>query len=229
MGALEPGARALVIGASGGIGRAVALALGNRIGMSGVATLSRSADGLDVTDEASVAAAAKGLAGPFDLILVATGGLEINGRGPEKTVRDLDADAMAGQFALNAIGPALCLKHFHDLLPREGRSVFVVLSARVGSIGDNRLGGWWSYRAAKAAVNQVVRTSAIEIARRRREAIVVALHPGTVRTELTQKYLARHPGVPPAHAAENLLGVIDGLRAADTGGFFDWRGDRVPW
>lgn len=226
---LGPGKRALVIGASGGIGRAVAMALGDVVGMGGVAMLSRSVDGLDITDEASVAAAAAATEGPIDLIFLATGGLEIGGRGPEKTIRDLDPLAMQAQFALNTIGPALVLKHFHGHLPRQGRGVFAVLSARVGSIGDNRLGGWWSYRAAKAAVNQVVRTTAIEVGRKRKEAVVVALHPGTVRTELTEKYLSRHPSVPPEEAAQNLLGVIDGLEPGDSGGVFDWRGDRVAW
>lgn len=226
---LAAGQKALVIGASGGIGRAVAMALGDVVGMGGVSMLSRSADGLDITDEASVAAAAAQLDGPFDLIFVATGGLDIDGTGPEKTIRELDPDAMRAQFDLNTIGPAMVLKHFHDHLPKDRRGVFAVLSARVGSIGDNRLGGWWSYRAAKAAVNQVVRTTAVEVGRRRKEAVIVALHPGTVRTELTEKYLSRHPSVPPEEAAQNLLGVIDRLGPKDSGGFFDWRGDRVEW
>lgn len=229
MALLQPGARALVIGASGGIGRALALALGDRIGMAGVATLSRSADGIDVTDEASLAAAADRLDGPFEVIVVATGGLEIGGQGPEKSLRDLDPAAMAAQFATNSIGPALCLKHFHGHLPKDRPSVFAILSARVGSIGDNHLGGWVSYRAAKAAVNQIVRTASVEVARKRRKAAVVALHPGTVRTAMTEAYVARHPNVPPAEAAENLLNVIAALTPEDTGGFFDWRGDRVVW
>ena len=202
---LGPGKRALVIGASGGIGRAMAMTLGDVIGMGAVATLSRSADGMDVTDENSIAAAAAAVEGPFDLIFVATGGLEVGGFGPEKTIRDLEPAAMQAQFALNTIGPALLLKHFHGHLPKDRRCVFAVLSARVGSIGDNNLGGWWSYRAAKAAVNQIVRTTAIEVGRKRKEAIVVALHPGTVRTDLTERYLSRHPSVPPDEAAQNLL------------------------
>lgn len=133
------------------------------------------------------------------------------------------------QFALNAVGPALVLSRAHQLLPRQRRSVFVVLSARVGSIGDNRMGGWISYRAAKAAVNQIVHTSAIELARTHKQAICVALHPGTVKTEFTRKYLGRHPAVEPGEAARNLLSVIGGLLPADTGGFFDWAGKPVPW
>jgi NAD(P)-dependent dehydrogenase (short-subunit alcohol dehydrogenase family) len=219
--------RALVIGASGGIGGALVAALEHR-GVS-VEGLSRRSDGLDLTDELSIAAAVDRLAAPFDLILDATGALEIGGCGPEKCIGAIDPGAMAAQFAVNAIGPALLLKHFHVLLPRAGRSVFATLSARVGSIGDNRLGGWISYRAAKAALNQIVRTSAIEIARKRPDAIVVALHPGTVRTPLTERHAGRHPTVSPEAAAANLLAVIDRLSPAETGGFFAWDGQPIPW
>ncbi|MXU64644.1 SDR family NAD(P)-dependent oxidoreductase [Oceanomicrobium pacificus] len=219
--------RALVIGASGGIGRAVADALQNR--GAEVTGLSRSQDGLDLTDPRSVARAAQGLDGRFDLIFNATGGLEIGGIGPEKSLAQIEADAMAAQFALNAIGPALLMKHFHRLLPRDRASIFASLSARVGSIGDNRLGGWTSYRAAKAAQNQIIRTAAIEIARKWPKAAVVALHPGTVETPLTADYAARHPTVAPAEAASNLLAVIDGLQARDSGRFFAWDGSEIPW
>lgn len=218
--------RALIIGASGAIGGAVAAQL-RRDGVE-VLGLSRSGDGLDVTDGHAVARALDDV-GVFDFVLVATGALEIGGQGPEKALREIDAQAMAAQFALNAIGPALVLRHASDLLPRHGRSVLAVLTARVGSIGDNRLGGWYGYRAAKAAANQVVHTAAVELARTHRDAAVVALHPGTVQSDLTARYLGRHPAVPPEAAAQNLLRVVGGLTPADTGGFFDWRGDVVPW
>ena len=194
-----------------------------------VTGLSRSSDGLDVTDEASVAAHLGGLDGVFDLIFVASGALEIDGFAPEKTVKALDPAAMEAQFRLNAMGPAMVLKHGLRLLPRDRRAVFAVLSARVGSIGDNRLGGWISYRAAKAAVNQVVHTASIELARTHARAVCVALHPGTVATRFTEKYLGRHPAVAPDEAAANLLAVIDGLVPDQTGGFFDWAGKEVPW
>ncbi|MGR3547944.1 MAG: SDR family NAD(P)-dependent oxidoreductase [Roseovarius sp.] len=218
---------ALIIGASGGIGRAVSAALEAR-GVA-VTRLSRSSDGLDVTDEASVAAALGALTGPFDLILVATGALEIGGAAPEKALRQVSAQAMLDQFALNCLGPSLVLKHSVRLLPREGRAVFAALSARVGSIGDNGFGGWYSYRTAKAALNQMIHTGAIELGRSHRAAICVALHPGTVETDFTRKYLGRHPAVPASEAAENLLRVIQGLRPEDSGGFFDWQGKPVPW
>lgn len=219
--------RALVIGASGGIGQAVVSALQAR-GVS-VEGLSRSGDGLDLTDPENVQQVLQGLSGPFDLIMVTSGALEIAGAQPEKSIRAVTAQAMMDQFALNAVGPALVLRHAARLMPRDGRSVFAVLSARVGSIGDNRLGGWVSYRAAKAAVNQIVHTAAIELARTHKDAICVSLHPGTVATEFTRKYLGRHSAVSPDEAASNLLGVIDAVDPADTGGFFDWKGERVPW
>lgn len=219
--------RALVIGASGGIGAAVAAVLAAR-GCE-VVGLSRSVDGLDVTEEASVAAHLGALDGSFDLVFVATGALEIDGAQPEKTIRDLTPQALADQFALNCIGPAMVLKHAIPLLPKDRRAVIAVLSARVGSIGDNRLGGWYAYRTAKAAVNQLVHTAAIELARTHTKAICLALHPGTVATEFTRDYLGRHPSVTPAVAAENLLSVIDGLTPDDTGSFRDWAGKAVAW
>lgn len=223
----DDGKRALVIGASGGIGGAVCAAL--RAQGWAVAGVSRSGDGLDVTDAGSVAHHLGALEGSFDLILVATGALEIDGARPEKTIRDVTPEAMAAQFALNTIGPALVLQQAPRLLPRRRRAVLAVLSARVGSIGDNRLGGWYSYRVAKAGVNQLVHGFAIELARSHPHAICVALHPGTVATDFTRKYQDRHATVMPAQAVENLLAVIDGLTPEQTGGFFDWAGKAVPW
>lgn len=219
--------KVLIIGASGGIGAALCAAFEARGAQ--VVARSRSKDGLDLTDEASVEAHLSTVEGPFDTLIVTTGALEINGAAPEKTVRAVTAQAMADQFAVNAIGPALVLRHAARLLRRDGRSVCAVLTARVGSIGDNRIGGWTSYRAAKAAMNQIVHTTAIELARTHPEMICVALHPGTVETPFTQKYLGRHPAVPAAEAAQNLLAVVDGLTASQTGGFFDWAGKQIAW
>lgn len=219
--------RALVIGATGGIGAAVMQILRDR--GADVTGLSRR-DGLDLTDQASVASAAEALTDQHvDLIFNATGALVIDGHHPEKTIREIDASAMAAQFALNATGVALLLRHFSPLLRRDGRAVFASLSARVGSIGDNGLGGWISYRAAKAAQNQILRTAAIEIARRNPMHIVVALHPGTVETPLTRDYASRHPTISPAASAEALLAVIDSLTPADNGSFRDWKGKPVEW
>ena len=185
--------------------------------------------GFDLTDEASIAQAARVLApfGPFARIVDATGALTVGGRGPEKRLAELDAAQMARAFAINAIGPALLLKHFHPLLPLRGRAVFSTLSARVGSIGDNCLGGWYSYRASKAALNQIWRSAAVEIARRRPEALLLALHPGTVRSPLSAPFTAPDQGVTPAEAALNLLRVMD--QATETGIFLDQHGAVIPW
>jgi NAD(P)-dependent dehydrogenase (short-subunit alcohol dehydrogenase family) len=194
-----------------------------------VTGLSRSADGLDVTREATVEAALAPLEGEFDLILVATGALEIAGARPEKALKQIDPQALADQYATNAIGPILVLKHALRLMPRDRRAVFAALSARVGSIGDNRIGGWYAYRAAKAGLNQLLRTASVEVARTHPQAVVAALHPGTVATPFTEKYLGRHPAVPPEEAAGNLLSVIDGLTPERTGSFHDWAGEEIPW
>jgi len=218
--------RSLVIGSSGGIGSA----LMKRLAEEGeVVGLSRSVDGLDVTEEASVFEHLSKLEPSFDRILVATGALELDGNAPEKSIRMLSAESMVQQFRLNAVGPALVMKHAVRLLPRDRRSVLAVLSARVGSIGDNRLGGWYSYRASKAGLNQVLRTAAIELARTHKHAICVALHPGTVSTRFTEKYVGRHPSVSASEAADNLASVLEKLSEDHTGEFFDYAGQAVLW
>lgn len=169
-----------------------------------------------------------GLDGLFDTVLIATGILAPDGARPEKALSEIDAAQMARVLAVNAIGPALVLRHLPRLLPSQGRAVVGVLTARVGSIGDNRLGGWYSYRAAKAAANQIVHTASIEIARKRKSAVVVALHPGTVHSPFTRDFPA-HQKVSPEQAAANILAVLDHLRPEDSGGFFDWAGKPVPW
>ena len=226
---LGQNSRVLIIGASGGIGSALTMALGNICGMQNVVTRSRSWDGLDITDEDSILNMVSTLDGPFDLILIATGALELNGIGPEKTILAMTPNSLRTQFEVNTLGPALLIKHLHAFLPRDKRGVLAVLTARVGSISDNKLGGWISYRTAKAAVHQIIRTSALEIVRKRDQSICVALHPGTVQTDLTQKYTANHPTVSPQAAAQNILGVIDELMPENTGQFFDWKGDKVDW
>jgi NAD(P)-dependent dehydrogenase (short-subunit alcohol dehydrogenase family) len=218
---------ALVIGSSGGIGAALAA----HLTASGVTVtgLSRRDHGLDLADPASVTRLMGALNGPFDLVIVATGILAPPGTQPEKALRSIDADVMARTFAVNTIGPALILREMPRLLPKSGRAAVAVLSARVGSIGDNRLGGWHSYRASKAALNQIIRGAAIELARSHRDALCVALHPGTVATPFTAAHAGRHPTVPPETAAANLLSVIAALTPADTGRFLDAQGAEVPW
>ena len=228
------GGLALVIGASGGIGAALLAQLQQDERFERVLGLSRrSQPALDLLDEASIAQSAAHVAGlglPLRLLIDATGLLHGQGLQPEKTWQQLDPVQMAQAFAINAIGPALLMKHFLPLLPREGRAVFATLSAKVGSIGDNHLGGWYSYRASKAALNQLVRTAAIELRRRQPQALCVALHPGTVATTLSAPFAKTGLQVQaPDPAAARLLGVIDGLQAADSGGFFNHDGSVLPW
>lgn len=219
--------RALVIGASGGIGAALLTAMTEKDLQT--VGLSRSGDGLDVTDEASIIRVLGALDGLFDTVIVATGALEIGSHRPEKSLRALDPAALSAQFALNAIGPALVLKHALRLLPKDRPARFAALSARVASIGDNALGGWYSYRASKAALNQLIHSAAIEVARSHPQAVVALLHPGTVATGFGAAYIGSHPTVTPGIAAANVLSVLAGLAPADTGGFFDWAGKRISW
>ena len=208
----------LIIGASGGIGAALAVtAQGN------VTALSRAVDGLDVTDPISVDRILGKLDGRFDSIIVAIGVLGT----PEKSLSAIDADAMLNVLRVNAVGPALILRHVPRLLAAGGR--VAVLSARVGSIGDNAIGGWHSYRASKAALNQIVHGGAIELARTHKGSVCIALHPGTVATPFTQNYIGRHAVVLPEVAAANLWGVIAGLTPDQTGRFFDFSGKEIPW
>lgn len=219
--------QALVIGASGGIGSAISAELTAR--GWGTTVLSRTRDGFDVTDETAVEAGLGRLTGPFDLIFVATGALVIDGAEPEKTISAVTQKALADQFALNAIGPFLVLKHALRLLPKDRPATIAALSARVGSIGDNRLGGWASYRTAKAALNQLLHTAAIELKRTHKQATVLALHPGTVATDFTAKYAGRHKTVPPEEAARNLADVLDVASTDHSGGFYDYAFKEIPW
>jgi NAD(P)-dependent dehydrogenase (short-subunit alcohol dehydrogenase family) len=225
---------AVVIGSTGGIGQALFDALTQDTRYAQVIGLSRrSLPALDLTDEASIAVSAAylgGLPGEIRLIILATGVLQGQGTLPEKTWRQLDPHALAQAFAINAIGPALVMKHMLPLLPRTGRAVFAALSAKVGGIGDNHLGGWYGYRASKAALNQMVRTAAIELARQRPEAICLALHPGTVDTGLSAPHGKAGLNVrSPQNAAALMLGLLDQVTLAQTGQFLDPTGATLPW
>ncbi len=224
---------AVIIGASGGIGGALADAIEDEGGHDRVWRFSRK-DGFDLTDEASIAAAAARVAeGPAPtLVIVATGILHDGERGPEKALKDLDADWLARVYAVNAIGPALVAKHFVPLFPRTGTPILAALSARVGSIGDNALGGWHGYRASKAALNMMLRNIAIEARRKYDRTIVVGLHPGTVDTDLSKPFQGNvAPGslFTPDRAAMQLLDVLEGLKPHDSGKVFAWDGAEVPF
>ena len=228
---------AVVIGASGGIGAAFEATLIEEGAFDVVHGYARSRSGaqhLDLEDEDSIAAAAAHVAGgpKPTLVIVATGVLHAGGRGPEKALRELDPAWLAKVHAVNAIGPALVAKHFLPIMPNSGRTVFAALSARVGSIADNRLGGWHGYRASKAALNMLVRTLAIEERRRNSRAIVVALHPGTVDTALSRPFQGNvQPGrlFDPERAALQLLDVIEELKPSDSGNLFDFEGEEIAF
>lgn len=230
---------AVVFGASGGIGEALACELvargwhvyaGSR---SGAALEGTTPFRFDLIDETSIAAAAEALRDvPPELVIVATGVLTLtDGSGPERSYRKLDPDAMAEVFHLNTIGPAIIAKHMIPLLPSDQRAVFAALSARVGSISDNGLGGWHSYRASKAALNMLLKNFAIELGRTHKQAIVAGLHPGTVDTQLSEPFQSNLPKgqLTSTHeAARNLLSVINGLAPDDSGKVFDWKGEPIP-
>ena len=227
---------ALVIGASGGIGSAFADLLTDGENYGRVYRLSRSGTPdiiADITDESSLLSAAEQLknwgAAP-DLVIVATGILHADNRRPERSLRELDGDWMAENYRVNAIGPALVAKHFMPLLPKTERTVFAVLSARVGSISDNRLGGWYGYRASKAALNMIVRNLALEAQRKNPDSVVVALHPGTVDTALSAPFSGGGQNgerFTPIQSAAKLLAVLEGLSPADTGQIFDYDGQLI--
>jgi NAD(P)-dependent dehydrogenase (short-subunit alcohol dehydrogenase family) len=237
---------ALVIGTSGGIGGAFVDHLAESQAVARVVGLSRSAPAttsdklswhrLDLEDEESIAAAAvatKQIVGTFHLVIVATGILHDGEHlRPEKTWRAISGPAMERVFRINTIGPVLVAKHFLPLLASDRKSVFAAISAKVGSIEDNHLGGWYAYRASKAALNMMIKTLAIELARRNPQAICVGLHPGTTDTALSKPFQS---GVPaeklftPAYSAHRLLSVLDGLTPKESGHLFSWDGRRIPF
>ena len=228
---------AIIIGASGGIGGALEEALRDEGAYDEVRGFARSRPGaghLDLENEATIAAAADRVANgpPVGLLLIATGLLHEGAHGPEKAMRELDPVWLARSYAINAIGPALVLKHFLPLLATTGTPVAAALTARVGSLADNRLGGWHGYRAAKAALNMILRGAAVEARRRYDRSIVVGLHPGTVDTPLSRPFQGKvAPGslFKPDRAAMQLLDVIDGLKPVDSGKIFAWDGAEIPF
>lgn len=228
---------AVIIGASGGIGAALEAALIEEATFEKVYGFARSRSGaqhLDLLDETSIAAAAAHVAAGTapTLVIVATGLLHAGERGPEKAMRELDPAWLAETYAINAIGPALVAKHFLPIMPRTGRAVFAALSARVGSISDNKLGGWHGYRASKAALNMLMRGIAIEEKRRNDRTIVVTLHPGTVDTALSRPFQGNVQAgrlFTPDRAALQLLDTIEELKAPDSGKLFDFEGKEVPF
>jgi NAD(P)-dependent dehydrogenase (short-subunit alcohol dehydrogenase family) len=231
MTSLPEGYRALVVGATGAIGGALLQQLQADPRCAAVVGVSRqSTPGLDLLNEASIAACAQSLAaqGPFHLVLDATGALTLNGRGPEKRLDELDATHLLNAMHLNAVGPGLLLKHFAPLLASGQRLIWGKLSARVGSIEDNRKGGWYGYRAAKAALNMLLQTAAIELSRRRPLLVVAALQPGTVQSALSQPFVGQD-ALHPNESAQRLLTTLDGLQPTGRAQFVDHQGQHIPW
>jgi NAD(P)-dependent dehydrogenase (short-subunit alcohol dehydrogenase family) len=238
---LPQGYRAAVFGASGGVGGAFVRALCADPRCARVHAGARRPErdlvgptlrpfAFDFEHERSIADAAAEISrdGPLHLIVVATGILHGDSVQPEKTWRSLHPDALARVFAVNTIGPAIVAKHMLPCLSRTEKAVFAALSARVGSISDNRLGGWHAYRASKAALNMLVRTFAIELARSNRSAVCVALHPGTVSTALSAPYRGGVANLlAPETSARNLLSVIDALTPEQSGRLFGWDGEEI--
>ncbi|MFC0350932.1 SDR family NAD(P)-dependent oxidoreductase [Undibacterium danionis] len=223
--------RACVIGACGAIGAAFVSALQHNPRCADVVALHRnSVPPIDLTDEVSIQSAAEQIKaqGPFHLIIHAAGILHQQEFMPEKKLADLNMAQMQATFMVNTFGPAIVLRHFSKLLDKQ-RGVFALLSAKVGSIEDNRLGGWYSYRASKAALNMMIKTAAIEIKRTQPNAIVFALHPGTVNSALSQPFRGAEIGRPAEQAAQEMLEVIDRLQADDHGSFLSYKGERLPW
>ncbi len=232
MNSLPDGYRALVIGSSGGIGAALREQLAGDPRCAEVLELGRhTRPHIDYHDEHSIAAAAAALRerGPLHLLLLATGVLSAPGRPPEKRLGQIGYAQMLDNFIVNTVGPACVLRHFCPLLAPRERSLVAALSAKVGSIGDNRLGGWYSYRASKAALNMVLRTAAIELGRSHPQAVVAALHPGTVDTRLSAPFRAPGARRAPSLAAAELLQVLDRLGPEHSGGFWSYSGERLPW
>ena len=221
--------RALVIGDSGGIGRAIADTL-RADGIEVVGLSRRSDPAIDLASEESIVAACAALEGAFDLVFIATGLLHDDDQQPEKSVRMLEKKSLDRSFAINATGPALLIRHILPRIPRDRPATITALSARVGSIGDNRLGGWHAYRASKAALNMLIKTISIELARTHDQLVVAALHPGTVDTRLSEPFQGNVPDeklFSPAKSAGHLLDVIDRLSPEDSGGHFDWAGEEI--
>ncbi len=228
---------AVVIGASGGIGQAFIKQLTHQPNIGSIHAFSRSEfevesdkvtwGQIDVTSQESVEQAANSTKDgkPIDIIITATGFLHRGNISPEKSVRDIEFNNFEEVFAVNTFGPALIMKYFLPLLPRDRQSVVAFLSARVGSISDNQLGGWYAYRASKAALNMLIKNASIETARKFKQAAIIGLHPGTVETDLSEPFKSNIKEghlFTPEYATECLLKVINDTTPEKTGALIDW-------
>ena len=226
--------RALVIGSSGTIGSAFLELLENHPSCETAYCIHRNSVApvapIDYEDLSTIEAAAKALVdkGPFQLIINTIGVLHSAHWMPEKKLEDLHAEQLQMLMQVNAIGTSLTIRHCSKLLDPAG-SVMATLSAKVGSIEDNRLGGWYSYRASKAALNMLIKTAAIEFGRTKPNTALVALHPGTVNSRLSKPFKGEQIGRPSADAASDMLQVLLSLNKEDSGTFISYAGERLPW
>tara|TARA_B110000211_G_scaffold92345_1_gene107659 strand:- start:198 stop:896 length:699 start_codon:yes stop_codon:yes gene_type:complete len=226
---------ALVIGGTGSIGSAIINELKNQ-NFTKIISLGRSSNPpLDLLDESSIKKAAdfiKNQPGSLCLLFDATGILhnEDQNQMPEKTYKNIDLTFMKKNFEINVMGPALIMKHFLPLLDTDQKSIFATLSAKVGSISDNRYGGWYSYRASKAALNQMIKTASIELKMKNKNAVCVAIHPGTVTSKLSKPFQKDNLKIQSnEESAKNIVQVMTNLKINDSGLFFDWSGDIINW
>ncbi|WP_071466902.1 SDR family NAD(P)-dependent oxidoreductase [Polynucleobacter asymbioticus] len=223
--------RALVIGSSGTIGSAFMELLKNNPSCLGVVGVHRHSDHpLDYQNPESIKSCAEALAsqGPFQLIINTIGVLHSGEWMPEKKLDDLGFEPLIELMKLNAIGPALTIRYFSKLLDPQ-HSILVTLSAKVGSIEDNRLGGWYSYRASKAALNMLIKTASIELARTKPKVALIAMHPGTVNSRLSKPFRGEQIGRPPQDAVADMFNVIENLQQGDSGSFLSYAGEKLPW
>lgn len=231
--------RAVVAGVNSTIGRAVAAELGGRFDVVGIARRAPSdapypvwTSSFEDSDLERVALGIRADGVPVEIVLCCVGVLHDEVTWPEKRLADLDPRRLLHSFHVNTVIPGLLIKHLAPLLPRDRRSVFACLSAKLASIDDNRLGGWYGYRASKAALNMIVKTAAVELARTRRQTAVIAIHPGTTKSPLSAPFTSRTPAdrlYPPELTARRLVSILESVGPEDSGFFFDWNGERLPW
>jgi len=223
--------RALVIGSSGTIGSAFLDHLTNNPSCSEVVGVHRHSEfPIDYQNLASIELCANALIhkAPFQLIINTVGVLHTSNFMPEKKLEDLNAKQLMELMTVNAIGPALTIRHFSKLLDPQN-SIMVTLSAKVGSIEDNRLGGWYSYRASKAALNMLIKTASIEWMRTKSNTAIIVMHPGTVNSGLSKPFRGEQIGRPAKDAVADMFNVIENLKKEDSGSFISYSGERLPW
>ena len=223
----------VIIGGTGAIGNAIAIEIG-KLGFKEILKIgTKTNPSIDFNDESTIIKAAEFIKKknkPISILFDATGILHHENSMPEKTLKSIDIDFAKKNFLINSIGPALLIKHFAALLDSENKSVFATLSAKVGSISDNGYGGWYSYRASKAALNQLIKTASIEMKVKNKKAVFLALHPGTVKSNLSQPFQKANLKIQePEESAKHLVKILDSVDQSQTGKFFNWDGSELPW